>query len=107
MRIHACASQKRRRNAVGQIRDEEGHLYTELADIEAAFVRYFTGLYKLARPHNIEKCTSAIGRRVTDSMNEKLNAIFTGEEVKQALDQMGPLKASGPDGFTASFYQHN
>jgi hypothetical protein len=105
--FHACTSQKRRRNAVEQIRDEEGHLYTEPVDIEATFVRYYTRLFMSARPHNIEMCISAIGRRVTDGMNEKLNAIFTSEEVKQALDQMGPLKAPGPNRFTTSFYQHN
>jgi hypothetical protein len=98
---------KRRRNTVEQIRDEGGHLCTEIADIEAAFVGYYKGLLTSARPQNVDKCISAIGSIITDEMNDKLLATFTKEEVKQALDQMGHLKALGPDGFTASFYQQN
>jgi hypothetical protein len=67
---------------VEQIRDKEGHLYTEPTDIEATFVRYYTRLFTSARPHNTERCILAIGKRVTNGMNEKLNAIFTSEEVR-------------------------
>jgi hypothetical protein len=38
-------------------------------------------------------------------MNALLSAVFTPEEVDQALDQMHPLKSPGPDSFGASFYQ--
>lgn len=38
-------------------------------------------------------------------MNTNLSAIFTKEEVVQALNQMHPSKAPGPDGFPALFYQ--
>jgi hypothetical protein len=92
---------------VEQICDEEGHLYMEPTDIEAAFVRYYTKLFTSVRPRNVDKCISAVDSRVSVEMNEKLTATFTTEEVKLALDQMGPFKAPGPDSFTASFYQHN
>lgn len=36
-----------------------------------------------------------------------LLAGFTNLEVKNALEQMDPLKVRGPDGFTANFYQQN
>ena len=66
---------------------------------------YYQGLLTSAKPQSVGKCISAISSTITDEMNEKLTATFTNEEVKQPLDQMGPLKAPGPDGFTASFYQ--
>jgi hypothetical protein len=37
-------------------------------------------------------------------MNERLVADFNMEENTQALSQMDPLKAPGPDGFPAVFY---
>lgn len=38
-------------------------------------------------------------------MNEELCRPYTNEEIKSALFQMGHIKASDPDGFSALFYQ--
>jgi hypothetical protein len=38
-------------------------------------------------------------------MNEDLCKDFTDEEIGDALFQVGPLKAPGPDGFLARFFQ--
>jgi hypothetical protein len=40
-------------------------------------------------------------------MNKWLLRDFTEGKVKEALDQMAPLKAPGPDGILAAFYQEN
>lgn len=40
-------------------------------------------------------------------MNDVLNAPFTEKEVVDALFQIGPIKAPGPDGFPARFFQRN
>ena len=45
--------------------------------------------------------------RVNDDMNFSLCKIFTDEEISDALFQIGPLKAPGPDGFPARFFQRN
>ena len=39
-------------------------------------------------------------------MNSKLSSEFTHMEVKQAINQMAPLKALGPDDMSPLFYQH-
>lgn len=39
-------------------------------------------------------------------MNHTLNLQFTEHEILQALKQIHPAKAPGPDGFPACFYQH-
>lgn len=38
-------------------------------------------------------------------MNEDLTKAYTEEEVVEALTQMSPTKASGPDGMAPIFYQ--
>ena len=43
---------------------------------------------------------------VTDEMNVDLVKEFIELEVKEALNQMAPLKAPGPDGMPPLFYQH-
>jgi hypothetical protein len=44
---------------------------------------------------------------VTEAMNAELLKPFVAEEVVVALGQMHPLKSSGPDGFSACFYQRS
>ena len=43
---------------------------------------------------------------VTEDMNKELLVEFTENEVKEALNQMAPLKAPDPDGMPPLFYQH-
>jgi hypothetical protein len=40
-------------------------------------------------------------------MNEELCSDFSGGQIGNAMFQMGPLKALGPDGFLARFFQCN
>ena len=44
---------------------------------------------------------------ISDEVNENLCRPFTDEEISNAIFQIGPLKAPGPDGFPARFYQRN
>lgn len=45
--------------------------------------------------------------KVTDEMNTALCKPYTEEEISYALFQIGPLKAPGPDGLPARFFQRN
>ena len=44
---------------------------------------------------------------MTDEDNVKLCALFSDKEISDALFQIEPLKAPGPDGFPARFFQRN
>ena len=44
---------------------------------------------------------------MTDEDNAKLCAPFSDKEISDAMFQIGPLKAPGPDGFPAMFFQRN
>jgi hypothetical protein len=75
--------------------------------IEKAFVKFYGELFTSAKPAEMEACTSSIVSNVSPLMNKNLLAEFTIEEVKNALTQMAPNKAPGPDGFTTGFYQQH
>jgi hypothetical protein len=70
-------------------------------------VDHFKTLFQATRLENMEKCLVGMESRITAEMNEHLLQPCTPEEVSQALQHMGPLKAPGPDGFSADFYQQN
>jgi hypothetical protein len=105
--FHACVNQRRKNNQIKQIQNRLGVECREHETIEEAFVDYFKTLFQASRLENVERCLVGMESRITAEMNEHLLQPCTPEEVSQALQQMGPLKAPGPDGFSADFYQQN
>jgi hypothetical protein len=87
--------------------DINGRWCTSKEDIEAAFVSYFSELFRAGTDMDMEPCLSAVDQTVIGRMNHQLLAKFTVEEIEAAMHQMPPMKAPGPDGFSACFYQAN
>jgi hypothetical protein len=58
-------------------------------------------------PTGIQDCLSVISPKVSNDINDSLIRHFVLEEIDTALRQMQPLKAPGPDGFGACFFQQN
>ncbi|KAK1642043.1 hypothetical protein QYE76_059848 [Lolium multiflorum] len=56
---------------------------------------------------NPEIITDLLDQRIDDETNNRLCAPFTKKEISDALFQISPLKAPGPDGFPARFLQRN
>jgi hypothetical protein len=55
----------------------------------------------------VEAYTNPVERKVSAWMNQKLLADFTRSEIFDALQQMASMKAPGPDGFPAWFFQQS
>jgi hypothetical protein len=104
-KFHACASQRRKVNKIKQIQDENGELWANQEGIEGAFENYFTNLFKVGGDANYDECLEGLEIQISKYMNESLMRPFTAEEVQTALFQRALLKALGPDGFNAGFFQ--
>jgi hypothetical protein len=55
----------------------------------------------------MEAVLGTVPIKVTPEMNDDLLKPFVEKEVKEALFQMFPTKAPGPDGFPAHFFQQH
>jgi hypothetical protein len=75
-----------------------------------AVVHTFESLYKETQNSVIDPTSyplSLIPTLIQENVNNRLTKAVDQQEIKEALDQMHPDKAPGPDGFTARFYQHS
>ena len=68
---------------------------------------YFKEVYTKDPTLNPDVVLNCIEPKITVDMNTTLCAMFSEQEVSDALFQIGPLKAPGMDGFPARFYQRN
>jgi ribonuclease HI len=105
--FHACANQRQKSNLIRKICDARGTVWEDPDDIGRAFVEYFTSLFKSERLEHVGNCLEHVERKVTAEMNAELVQPFTEVEVCSAVHQMAPMKAPGPDGFDAHFFQKN
>lgn len=84
---HACASKRRSRNTILQIRDSNDMVLEKQEEIEAAFKAYFTDLFTTSGPStsDIDKCLLSIECKVSKEMNESISRPFTRVDVEEAL----------------------
>jgi hypothetical protein len=79
--FHACASQRKCRNLIKEVVDQEGRKWKSEKGIERAFERYFRWLYRADSNVEIEPCISSISPKVTAEMNQQLVAPVSMEEI--------------------------
>ncbi|KAL9677785.1 hypothetical protein QQ045_015621 [Rhodiola kirilowii] len=108
--FHARASQRRKRNHIGNLRNAERDFCISTSEVYATITNYFTNIFS-SQVDNINNKwrqeSRVIPKVVTEGMNRDLTTPFTEGEVKRALYQMHPSKAPGMDGLSAAFYQVN
>lgn len=65
----------------------------------------FVQLFRSQGSHDAEWLLSKVDVKVTEAMNDIVSMVYTVEEVKSALDDIGELKVPGPDGMPTIFFK--
>ena len=103
--FHQKASQRKHYNAISGLFDDNNIWRDKEEDLEELVSSYLSTLFSTESTTNLEQALEGLGTPVTEEMNTMLNTEPTSEEIKNALFQMHPNKAPGPDGMHALFFQ--
>lgn len=83
--FHQRASQRRRKNHIGGVHDNDRVWWQSDEGIAIVAERYFQELFTTTNPSNMDSVLNAVDRMVTPDMNHMLLQPYTPEEVRSAL----------------------
>jgi hypothetical protein len=103
--FHMSASSRQRAKRIEKLVNVENSTVTTQPELCKVALNYFNNLFK-ANSTVQEPILELVTPKITQEENDRLLLPITKEELKEALFQMHPDKAPGPDGFNPAFYQH-
>ena len=95
------------KNKIRQLTDSVGVVHSEFAAMSEIANNYFHEIFTADTTLDATPVLDLLEQTVTEEDNAKLCAVFSDKEISDAMFQIGPLKAPGPDGFPTRFFQQN
>nr|KYP38810.1 Transposon TX1 uncharacterized [Cajanus cajan] len=102
--FHGTTLVRRRKNKVVKIQNELGEWIEDKAKLEALTTRFYSNLFTDSGRYE-PYCLTNSFPELPQHDKDKLAIPLTQQEIFTALKRMGGLKAPGPYGFNALFYQ--
>jgi hypothetical protein len=102
--FHRQAQWRARKNKIKKLKKADCTWCETPREMKQMVVQYFADLYSAEQEVQPNRVLHLIEPKITQEMNEDLCRHFTENKISDALFQMGPLKALGPDGFLARFF---
>ncbi|XP_019200243.1 PREDICTED: uncharacterized protein LOC109193865 [Ipomoea nil] len=103
---HAAATVRRGRNRVARLQDSNGAWITTDSELRKHIQQFYINLFTDCREGAEGQPLEAHFPRLRHIDWAVFNREVTKEEVHEAVCDMKPFKAPGPDGLPAGFYQH-
>lgn len=102
--FHTSTLIRRRRSRIEALRDSQGAWITDQQRLKDMALSYYSSLFTSDAIGSVNFINGKFPP-LSQVQLLQLAAPCTDEEVHQALKQMSPFKAPGPDGFQAGFFQ--
>ncbi|KAE8770008.1 retrotransposon protein [Hordeum vulgare] len=105
--FHRQAVWRVRRNNIRRLQKEDGSWCNSPSEMERMAASYFKEVYTKDPTLDPVAVLDVLEPKVSADTNEHLLVPYSDTEISDALFQIRPLKAPGPDGFPSRFYQRN
>jgi hypothetical protein len=105
--FHSKAVWRSRKNRIRKLIGDDGVTYEDVSTLHQMATNYFQNLFTADDSLDPSPVIELLEPCISEGTNESLCAEFSDKEISDALFQIGPLKAPGPDGFPARFFQRN
>ncbi|GAV84205.1 hypothetical protein CFOL_v3_27649 [Cephalotus follicularis] len=101
--FHAKASQRRRRNQIIGIKDDQGVWSDNETVYQQTIKSYFQNIFASDHPVELHRVLNYVDTEVTDAMNRELSADFSRKEIETVLHQINATKAQAQTRCQRSF----
>lgn len=105
--FHRQVVWRARKNKIKKLKREDGTWCEEKREMHARATDFFQRLYTADPEVEGSELLQLVPNKISEEMNSDLCKPFSEQEIADALFQMGPLKAPGPNGFPARFFQRH
>uniref|UniRef100_A0ACD5Y8K6 Uncharacterized protein n=1 Tax=Avena sativa TaxID=4498 RepID=A0ACD5Y8K6_AVESA len=105
--FHRKANWHQSKNRVKRLRWLNGNWTDDPTKIENMTTDFFKELYSNDRKVIPDDLINLLHTPISEEMNKDLCKKFSDKKIGDALFQIGPIKAPGPDGLPSRFFQHN
>lgn len=105
--FHRKAIWRARKNRIKKLKKEDGSWVSDQAVMQEMATEYFSNLFRQDSSVDPREVIDLFDPIISDEVNLSLCKPYSPEEIANALFQIGPLKAPGPDGLPARFFQRN
>nr|POE75248.1 line-1 retrotransposable element orf2 protein [Quercus suber] len=107
--FQTVVKQRRAQSRILHLKTVDGNTTKDLKVIESTLVEHFRNQYAEVETKSIQTLMKELATlpipKIDQHQQSYLNSLVTDAEIEKAVYQLGPHKASGPDGIPDFFYK--